>query len=130
MQTCLNEEASHYSRQFRKYPMLWILLFLYVALGAALLYLTFQCNISFICTFAQQDAMLWLGMMILLSLVPCMIAPCFLRFTLNCFFERPKLSPVKKMSPLASVKKGIPNPPSGPQPKHALKSFREFNQAV
>jgi hypothetical protein len=122
MQICLNEEASHYNRQFRKYPMLWILLFLYVATGVALVYLVLQCNISFSCTFAQQDAMLWLGMMILLSLVPCIIAPCLLRFTLNCFFERPKLAPVKKMSPLHQA---LPKPPSTPPPKHAMKSFRE-----
>lgn len=127
MQTCLNEEAIHFNRQFRKYPMLWILLFLYVATGVSLIYLVLHCNISFTCTYAQQDTMLWFGMMILISLVPCIIVPCILRFTLNCFFERPTLPPIKKMSPLHQA---LPKPPSSPPPKHALKSFREFTQAV
>ena len=133
MQTCLNEEATHFNRQFRKYPMLWVLLFLYVAIGISLLYLVFHCNIHYTCTYVQQDTMLWFGMMILVSLVPCVIVPCILRFTLNCFYERPKLAPVKKMSPLASLEgklKPLPKPPSTNPPKHALKSFREFTQAV
>ena len=127
MQTCLNEEATHFNRQFRKYPMLWVLLFIYVSTGISLLYLVLQCNISFTCTFAQQDTMLWFGMMILISLVPCIIVPCILRFILNCFYERPKLAPIKKMSPLS---KPLPKPPSSPPPKHAMKSFREFTQPV
>lgn len=122
MQTCLNEEATHFNRQFRKYPMLWVLSFLYVAIGVTLIYLVLQCNISFTCTLAQQDTMLWFGMMILLSLVPCAIVPCILRFTLNCFYERPKLAPIKKMSPLSK-------PPS-PKQKNPLNSFRESTQAV
>jgi len=127
MQTCLNEEATHFNRQFRKYPMLWVLLFIYVSTGISLLYLVFHCNIYYTCTFAQQGTMLWFGMMILLSLVPCAIVPCILRFTLNCFYERPKLAPIKKMSPLS---KPLPKPPSSPPPKHAMKSFREFTQPV
>ena len=145
MQTFLNEEARHYNRQYRKYPILWILLFLYVGLGVTLLTLAIQCNTSFSCSYSQQSTMLWFGLMILVSLVMFSILPNILRVFLNCFFERSKLSPVKKMSPLSlaegspkglaegspkGLPKGTPKPPSSPRPKHALKSFREFTQAA
>ena len=129
MQAFLNEEARHYNRQYRKYPILWILLFLYVGLGVTLLTLAIQCNTSFSCSYSQQSTTLWFGLMILVSLVMFSILPNILRVFLNCFFERPKLSPVKKMSPL-SLAEGTPKPPSSPRPKHALKSFREFTQAA
>jgi hypothetical protein len=133
MQASLNEAASDIDRQYRKYPILWLLSFLYVALGVALLTLAIQCNTSFSCTYAQQGTMLWFGIMILVSLVPFIIVPNILRYTLNCLYERPKLSPVKKMSPLSLAQgspKSTPKPPSSPRPKHALKSFREFTQAA
>ena len=105
--------------------MLWILSFLYVGLGVSLLTLAIKCNTSFSCTYTQQDAMLWFGIMILISLVMFVILPNILRVFLNCLFERPKLSLVKKMSPL-NLEQGLPKPPSSPMPKHAMKSFREF----
>ena len=129
MQACLNEEASHFDRQYKKYPMLWALSFLYVGLGVSLLTLALQCNTRYSCSYDEQGVLLWFGLMILVSVVVFVILPNILRVLLNCFFERPIVSSVKKMSPLSLPQhspKGSPKPPSTPPPKHALKSFREF----
>lgn len=120
MQTCLNEEAAHFNRQYRKYPSLWILSFLYIGFGVALLTLAIQCNTSFSCTYTQQNIMLSLGLMMLVSLVIFVILPNIIRVFLNCLFERPKIGPVKKMSPLSLV--GSPRTSRNP-----MKSFREKN---
>ncbi len=126
MQKCLNKEARHFDRQFKKHPILWLLMFLMVALSAILLTIAIMCNTSYICSNPQQDIMLWFGLMILVSLVVFVAIPNVLRGFLNCLYEEsPKIHRVKKMSPLSS-----PNPPSTPPPKHALKSFREFTQAA
>ncbi len=129
MQDCLNEVASHFNKQYRKYPILWLLSFLYLALSATLLILALLCNTSFPCSYIQQSTLLWFGLILLVGLVPFVIVPNTLRCILNCLYERPKRSPVKKMSPL-SLAQGSPKPPSTPPPKHALKSFREFTQAA
>lgn len=125
MQECLNDEARHASRQYKKYPALWLLSFLYLALCASLITLAFLCNTTYPCSYSQQNTMLWFGLMLLVSLVMFVIVPSLLRCCLNCLFIRPRVDTVKKMSPL-----NIPKPPSTPPPKHALKSFREFTQSV
>jgi len=82
--------------------------------------------------------MLWFGLMLLVSLVMFVFIPGCLRFILNCVYVRAEISKVKNTLPLATTmakplamtRKEIPDPPSSPPPRHALKSFREFTLAA
>ncbi len=105
MQKFLNEEARHFDRQFNKYPGLWILMFLYVALATTLLIVAILCNSSYRCTHDQQSVMLWFGLILLLIFGIFVILPNILRISLNCLYKEKKI-PVKKMWPLTLV-----NPP-------------------
>lgn len=117
MQKCLNKEAKHYNSQFKKYPILWVIMFLLFALSATVLSLAIMCNTSYSCSYLQQDTMLWFGLMMSVSLVLFVVIPNILRFFLNYLYEEePKAYSVKKMSPLSS--------PSRSRPKYPLKSVR------
>jgi hypothetical protein len=129
MQTFLNEEASHFSKQFRKYPVLWVIMFLWVAVPVILIPLAFFCNTTYTCSYNEENALISIGLMAGMSFLIFVIIPNTFRIFLNCLFTKPVESKnvrVKINSPLNSIQKEIPDPPKGPYPTHALKSFREF----
>ena len=100
MQSFLNKEAAYFNGQYRKYPALWLVSFLYISLCATLLSLVFLCNIPYPCSYNQQGAILWFGTMLSFLLIPFVILPNLLRFILNCLYVKRQFSKEKKMSPL------------------------------
>jgi hypothetical protein len=132
MQKYLNEDATYFSKQFKKRPWIPLLIILLIASGIALFTVSLLCNIKFPCTDQQQNYSLIFGLNICLLSVTFIGIPLLLYTTLNCIWPLPPILPITTMTPLPSrsrsnSKEKTPPSPKGPVPKHASKSFREFH---
>ena len=144
MQKCLNDDASHFFRQFKKYPILPVLLLLFIASSITMLVVALLCNTTYPCTYIQQDISLYFGLIFCVFCVVFIGFPCCLRFILNGIYYEPPVLPLTRMSPIIVVtnspkqrprsrsnsREKIPPSPKVPIPKHGMKSFKEFYLGV
>lgn len=145
MQNCLNEDAAHFYKQFKKYPWIFVMLLLFIISGIVLLTVSLLCNIKFPCRDDQQNYSLFFGLNMCLVSAIFIGLPCLIRGILNCiWYEQPILpvivttrsplssrqSPPKNRSPQRSrsnSKEKTPPSPKGPIPLHGMKSFKEYH---
>jgi len=142
MQKCLNEDATYFSKKFKKHPWIAVIIVLFVLSGITTLTVSLLCNIKFPCTNDQQNYALFFGMNMCLASTIFILLPFLLTGIINCIYYdtivEPVLPIVRTRSPLQSrprsrsksTEKTPPSPKLRPIPKHASKSFKEYNSEV
>ena len=140
MQNCLNEDAAHFYKQFKKHPWILAILVLFIVGGIVTLTLSLLCNHTIPCTADQQTYSLYFGLNMSLVSATFVGLPCLIRGILNCiWYKKPVLpvtittrSPLRSSSPSAqrsrsNSKEKTPPSPKGPIPLHGMKSFKEYH---
>lgn len=122
MQTFLNEEHAHFSREF-KHPA-WLLgLIVFTGGSVAMVATAFLCGTL---TYLQQSILLQIGLIFCVFLAVFIGIPFIMRLVLNIIFRTRRIqSSGLKNLPLSYRPRSTPPPPNSPAPRWALKSFRE-----
>ena len=107
MQSCLNDERRYVAKKFRKHPVLFTFVTLFiVSLAVVFTTLALLCNVKLPCSEPQISAFLNIGMNACIVIVVFVLIPFILSVLLNCIFRTPKPISVRKRSPL-SVRRTI-----------------------
>ena len=125
MQTCLNDDANYFFKQFKKYPWILVIIVLFVASGISIFTVSLLCKVQFPCSDQQQSYSLFFGLNMCLFTAVFIVLPCCLRSTLNCIYEEETVLPVSRRSPLSSnIQRPLPKEKS-PSPNRRRSLSRE-----
>jgi hypothetical protein len=120
MQKYLNDEAKYFLREFRRNPIIPVIILSIELSAVAMIVISINCNISYPCTNDQMNYTLFFGLIISTCTISFVAIPCFIRFLLNCIYRKKHNSRHIR----GVINRKLHSPPY-PYPRHALKSFRE-----